>query len=50
MHKGQEGVNMKMCYEFRNDGRKWNNMSNNCLFRGLLLEEFFFKLFFKNSF
>jgi hypothetical protein len=39
MHKGQEGANMKMCYEFCNDGCKRDNMSRTRLLRGLLLEE-----------
>jgi hypothetical protein len=48
MHKGQEGVSMQMCYEFHNDGCKWDNMSHTCLFKGLLLEEYFLKYSLKN--
>jgi hypothetical protein len=43
MHKGQEGANMKICYEFHNDGCKWDNMSCIRLLRGLLLEKYFLK-------
>jgi hypothetical protein len=37
---------MKMCYEFRNDGCKRDNMSHTHLLRGLFLEEYFLKYIF----
>jgi hypothetical protein len=43
MHKGQEGVNIKMCYEFRNDGCKRDNMSHTHLLTGLFLEKYSLK-------